>query len=125
MVLAVSAFTDWFNAALEERGMKVRQFAIYAHVSHTAVLNWTRGAQPSPENCDAIAKVLKVSPSRVRELAGYGTGEQSIVALSPDEDFLLTAWRMAAPDAQRVLRVTAELIVGNQMPPAEADGAAL
>lgn len=119
MVLLVSTFTDWFNRSLDEREWGVRQFAQKAGVSHTAVVNWMRGAKPSPENCDKIARAFRVPVSTVRDIAGYGPVEDAdrVLNLTPDEDLLVRAWRIGAPSVKRLLRDAAELAIETQTDP--------
>jgi SOS-response transcriptional repressor LexA len=61
----------WIRARLDERGESQRQFASRVGVAPNTVKDWLRGAQPTWENCHAIAVALDADAGEVSKLAGY------------------------------------------------------
>lgn len=61
----------WMRARLQERGESQRQFAARAGVAPNTVKDWLRGAQPTWDNCQAIATALEVDVVEVWDRAGY------------------------------------------------------
>lgn len=61
----------WMRARLQTRGESQRQFAARAGVAPNTVKDWLRGAQPTWDNCQAIATALDADVVEVWELAGY------------------------------------------------------
>jgi SOS-response transcriptional repressor LexA len=62
---------------LIERGESQRQFAARAGVAPNTVKDWLRGAQPTWDNCQAIASALDADVFEVWELAGYAQTARS------------------------------------------------
>ena len=61
----------WMRAHLTDRGESQRQFAARVGVAPNTVKDWLRGAQPTWDNCQAIASALDADVVEVWELAGY------------------------------------------------------
>ena len=61
----------WMRARLQARGESQRQFAARAGVAPNTVKDWLRGAQPTWDNCQAIAAALESDIADVWDLAGY------------------------------------------------------
>ena len=61
----------WMRAHLTDRGESQRQFAARVGVAPNTVKDWLRGAQPTWDNCQAIASALETDVVEVWELAGY------------------------------------------------------
>lgn len=61
----------WMRSRLEARSESQRQFAARAGVAPNTVKDWLRGAQPTWDNCQAIALALEVDVVQVWERAGY------------------------------------------------------
>ncbi|MDA0352546.1 MAG: helix-turn-helix domain-containing protein [Chloroflexi bacterium] len=61
----------WMRARLQERGESQRQFSARVGVAPNTVKDWLRGAQPTWDNCQAIAAALDADVVEVWELAGY------------------------------------------------------
>jgi SOS-response transcriptional repressor LexA len=61
----------WIRAQLEARSESQRQFAARADVAPNTVKDWLRGAQPTWDNCQAIASAFDAEVSEVWDLAGY------------------------------------------------------
>lgn len=61
----------WIRAHLEGRRESQRQFAARAGVAPNTVKDWLRGAQPTWDNCQAIATAFDADVAEVWELAGY------------------------------------------------------
>lgn len=127
MTTAATEFTEWFVPQLRRSGLGMRQFAIKAGVSATAVQAWTRGARPSWESCGAIASALRVDPGMVRRLAGYGdeAAGAAVTAATPQlnhqEETLLDAFRSADEAGRRALLATAEAVTRTESERASED----
>lgn len=61
----------WMRARLRARDESQRQFAAHAGVAPNTVKDWLRGAQPTWDNCHAIATALEADVTEVWDLAGY------------------------------------------------------
>lgn len=64
-------FAAWLGDRLRQRGESQRAFAGRVGVAPNTVKDWLRGAQPTWDNCHAIAEALETDLLEVTELAGY------------------------------------------------------
>jgi transcriptional regulator with XRE-family HTH domain len=81
--------SEWLANELKERGWSMRELARRADISHTTVAEvLARQRAPTWEFCIAVAKVLRLSPQRLFELAGLMEA-----TAAPDETELLHAYR--------------------------------
>ena len=68
MALEIAA---WMRDHLEARRESQRSFAARVGVAPNTVKDWLRGAQPTWDNCHAIAQAFEADPIEIAELAGY------------------------------------------------------
>ena len=68
MALEIAA---WMRDQLQARNESQRSFAARVGVAPNTVKDWLRGAQPTWDNCHAIAQAFEADPIEVAELAGY------------------------------------------------------
>jgi transcriptional regulator with XRE-family HTH domain len=88
-VETTSGFDKYLADLMRRRGLRQSQIASYAGVSHSTVINWLRGTQPTPESLRKLAQGLHIEYSELMRAAGHGEAgpEQATAAqgpLSPD-----------------------------------------
>ena len=79
----------WLKVELSARAWSLREMARRVGVSHTAIANVANGrAQPSPNLCREIARVLQVPPEHVFRRAGLRPPEPLATPPLAEANFL-------------------------------------
>jgi transcriptional regulator with XRE-family HTH domain len=98
-----SAFIQWLNRELAERGWSDNQLARHAGISHSVISRARGGSPPKWEACEALAQALQLPPELVFRKAGLLPPENDEIAGWEEWKHLLA--RLPEQDRYELLRI--------------------